>query len=172
MIRKRFPHYWSFVREFQRSVVDSRHEVPLLRSLECEGRQKSQRRGYDCTAYMDYMDLDVSLIHYRASVFYLMSFNKLLNKQLRHRWFRTAWRSCVTAMYYSGYGLSQWETTLLCNVVSHWLSPYPDWLLWWRRLVDIFEEYHRIVAFYESTEALKGHRVLWKIEICYLIRMT
>ena len=23
-----------------------------------------------------------------------------------------------------------------------------------------------------STEALKGHRVLWKIEICYLIRMT
>ena len=24
----------------------------------------------------------------------------------------------------------------------------------------------------ETTEALKGHRVLWKIEICYLIRMT
>ena len=23
-----------------------------------------------------------------------------------------------------------------------------------------------------TTEALKGHRVLWKIEICYLIRMT
>ena len=23
-----------------------------------------------------------------------------------------------------------------------------------------------------STEALKGHRVVWKIEICYLIRMT
>ena len=22
------------------------------------------------------------------------------------------------------------------------------------------------------TEALKGHRVVWKIEICYLIRMT
>ena len=25
---------------------------------------------------------------------------------------------------------------------------------------------------YVYTEALKGHRVLWKIEICYLIRMT
>ena len=24
----------------------------------------------------------------------------------------------------------------------------------------------------EITEALKGHRVVWKIEICYLIRMT
>ena len=26
-------------------------------------------------------------------------------------------------------GLSQWETTLQCNVVSHWLSPYPEWTL-------------------------------------------
>ena len=30
---------------------------------------------------------------------------------------------------HSGYGLSQWETTLQCNVVSHWLSPYPEWSL-------------------------------------------
>ena len=27
---------------------------------------------------------------------------------------------------HSGYGLSQWETTLLCNAVSHWLSPYAN----------------------------------------------
>ena len=26
----------------------------------------------------------------------------------------------------SGYGLSQWETALHCNGVSHWLSPYPE----------------------------------------------
>ena len=26
-------------------------------------------------------------------------------------------------------GLSQWETTLQCNVVSHWLSPYPEWAI-------------------------------------------
>ena len=25
-----------------------------------------------------------------------------------------------------GYGLGQWKTTLQCNVVSHWLSPYPE----------------------------------------------
>ena len=30
---------------------------------------------------------------------------------------------------YSGFELSQWETTLHCNVVSHWLSPYPEWSL-------------------------------------------
>ena len=27
------------------------------------------------------------------------------------------------------YGLSQWETTLHCNVVSHWLSSYTEWPL-------------------------------------------
>ena len=32
-------------------------------------------------------------------------------------------------MGHSGYGLSQWETTLQCNVVSHWLSPYAEWSL-------------------------------------------
>ena len=28
---------------------------------------------------------------------------------------------------HSGYGFSQWETTLYCNIVSHWLSPYRVW---------------------------------------------
>ena len=27
----------------------------------------------------------------------------------------------------SEYGLSKWESTLQCNVVSRWLSPYPEW---------------------------------------------
>ena len=41
---------------------------------------------------------------------------------------------CIMASYlrditrdHSGYGLSQWETTLQCKVVSHWLSPCPEW---------------------------------------------
>ena len=44
---------------------------------------------------------------------------------------------------HSRYGSSQWETTLHCNVVSHWLSLYPGWPLamshwplspWWSDL--------------------------------------
>ena len=31
--------------------------------------------------------------------------------------------------YHYGYGLSQWEMTLHCNVISHWLSLYPKWSL-------------------------------------------
>ena len=27
---------------------------------------------------------------------------------------------------HSGYGLSQWETTLHCKVISHWICPYPE----------------------------------------------
>ena len=45
---------------------------------------------------------------------------------------------CVMIRNYSGYGLSQWETTLQSNVVSHWLSRewahtqnYP----WWSRAI-------------------------------------
>ena len=34
----------------------------------------------------------------------------------------------------SVYGLSQWETTLQCNVVSHWLGPYTEWCLYRSRL--------------------------------------
>ena len=30
---------------------------------------------------------------------------------------------------HSGYVVSQWETTLHCNVVSHWLNPYQEWSL-------------------------------------------
>ena len=29
-----------------------------------------------------------------------------------------------------GYGLSQWKTTLHCNIVLHWLSQYPAWPLY------------------------------------------
>ena len=31
---------------------------------------------------------------------------------------------------HSGHGLSQWETTLNCNVTSHWLSPCHEWCRW------------------------------------------
>ena len=34
----------------------------------------------------------------------------------------------INSMEHSGYGLGQWETTVHCNVVSHWLSPYPETL--------------------------------------------
>ena len=30
---------------------------------------------------------------------------------------------------HSGHELSQWETTLHCNVVSHWLSSYSEWAM-------------------------------------------
>ena len=45
------------------------------------------------------------------------------------------WRGQCTV--HSGYGLSQWETSLQCNVVSHWLSPYPECSVqWWCYLLS------------------------------------
>ena len=34
---------------------------------------------------------------------------------------------------HSVHALSQWETTLHCNVVSHWLGSYTKWSLWTRK---------------------------------------
>ena len=50
----------------------------------------------------------------------------------------------ASLMDHYGYGLSQWETKLHCNVVSHWLKPYPKYLLlstefrWSRIDLDIY----------------------------------
>ena len=49
------------------------------------------------------------LTHYKQQ---WVKFNKVLNS--------------YTCMDHSGYGISQWETTLHWNIVSHWLSPYPE----------------------------------------------
>ena len=40
---------------------------------------------------------------------------------------------------HSVYGISQWERTLQCNVLSHWLSPYTEWSLCQSGLCKIME---------------------------------
>ena len=37
----------------------------------------------------------------------------------------------TTGRYHSVYTPSQWETTLQCNVVSHWLGTCTEWFLYW-----------------------------------------
>ena len=43
-----------------------------------------------------------------------------------------SWRNTGSVTHYHVrfpppvYGLSQWETTLHCNIISHWLSAYPE----------------------------------------------
>ena len=39
----------------------------------------------------------------------------------------------------SGYRLSQWDTTLHCNIVFHWLSPCPEWSLLLRKISMKYE---------------------------------
>ena len=107
MIWKHFPHYWPFVRRIHRSPANQTGLV-----MWCFG-------------------------------FHFIMLNRLLNKQYDDWRFETHWRCCyvttmrndvcsVVFMWYSTeswcrdhseYGLSQWETTLQCNVVSRWLSP-------------------------------------------------
>ena len=76
----------------------------------------------------------------------IVSINKMLNKQWRCRWFKKPRRSCnvtvnatvsqrvcLTLCGFCGhlfvYAPNQWETTLHCNVVSHWLGAYKKVIL-------------------------------------------
>ena len=55
--------------------------------------------------------------------FFDMRLNKRLSKQSIRWWFGEV------IMNHSGYAPSQWEMTIQCNVVSHWLSAYTEWWL-------------------------------------------
>ena len=78
-----------------------------------------------------------------------------------------------------GYGLSPSETTLHCNVVSHWLSPYPQWSLSYSGVLLLHDSAiskHDITLWYFSGRTQQnittlhhsiitmdkiGHRSLW-----------
>ena len=57
--------------------------------------------------------------------------------ELSSHWYRTEFsppdilKQWSESLYtdHSGYGLSQLEMTLKCNVIPYWLSPYPEWSL-------------------------------------------
>ena len=38
------------------------------------------------------------------------------------------------------YAPSQWETTLQCNAVSHWLGAYTEYVAWYTAWLDIWDE--------------------------------
>ena len=42
----------------------------------------------------------------------------------------TCGRNKPFSRVHSGYGLGQWENALHSNASSHWLIPYPEWLLY------------------------------------------
>ena len=57
-------------------------------------------------------------------------------------------RGCIHRDHFV-YAFSQWETTLQCNIVSHWLGPYTEWSLiqgplsgWWLKITDV----HKVLA--------------------------
>ena len=55
-----------------------------------------------------------------------------INKTLTNKYIHNSAQEIV----HSGYGLTQWVTTLHCNVVSHWLRSYPEWR------VSVFVRHH------------------------------
>ena len=125
---KHFPRYWPFVRGIHRSPVNSPHKGQwrgaLMFSLICvwiNDWVKNRETG----------DLRSHCAHYDVIVMTLWHFitYPCLNRKAHMR------PKGQTSLLLSvpGCDLSQWETTLHCNIVSHWLSPYPDTVQLWDR---------------------------------------
>ena len=58
---------------------------------------------------------------------------------LFHIYLSPSFNVSVLAGTNSGYGFSQWEMTLQCNVISHWLSLYPEWSLYWWQEIELHD---------------------------------
>ena len=76
------------------------------------------------------------------------------------------WQQVVSQRgYHFVYAPSQWETTLQCNAVSHWLGSYTKWSLQQEALQQDFQE-----KVFESVHHLDQPRVAWtwRIIIVYI----
>ena len=72
---------------------------------------------------------------------------------------------------HSGYGLSQWEATLQCNVVSHWLSPCPEWSLWLLlSSVKSFEVWLKLINWVLLSHWLIDHWEKEYITMCFYLK--
>ena len=53
----------------------------------------------------------------------------------------------IISMDHSGYGCSQWKTTLYCNDSFLWLSPYPDWPLIAKSSSSKYNKYNDVYSY-------------------------
>ena len=110
---KHFPRYWPFVRGIHRSPVASGAELWCFLG---SAPEQTVEQTIDTPAG----DLRRRRAHYDITVMTITpkvyGGRHIANDKL------DIWD-------HSGYGLSQLETTLYCNVVTHWLSLYPEWSL-------------------------------------------
>ena len=134
--KKKIPRYWLFVMGIHRSPMNSPHKASDA-ELWCflwfgpgqTVEKGSRRRWFETTSRSLWR-------HCRTLM--TPNHNKTQQKEpsAYNIWDLVYSTSLVTTgehvtvgRYHSGRGLSQWETTLHCNVVSHWLSPCAEWYL-------------------------------------------
>ena len=97
---------------------------------------------------------------------------------------------------HSEYGLSQWETTLQCSIVTHWLSPYQELSTLnrdhfvnepnqWETTLDcnvvshwlfsdgdtFLQHWNGYVATLTEISSLIAHWVIWRNFLYWLLRM-
>ena len=66
--------------------------------------------------------------------------------------------------------MSQWDETLLCNVVSHWLSPFTEWpLLIMCKRYSCIQQLNTIESPYNMVSCLQNpHRIYPTVRLCIM----
>ena len=122
---KHFPRYWPFVRVIHRSPVNIPHKGQwrgaLVFSLVCAWINGWAING-------EAGDLRRHVAHYDVTVMSLVTVDSHICP-FSSRLLPALGTTGNRIREHSGYGFSQWETTLHCNVVYHWLNPYTEWFL-------------------------------------------
>ena len=86
-----------------------------------------------------------------------------------------AQQSCLYRDH-SRYGFSQWETTLHCNAVAHWLNPYTEWhLLYDANLSQVpMNSFNLIETPYSISHwllfVLNQHPCWWILFACFITK--
>ena len=147
---KHFPRYWPFVRRIHRSPVNSprkgQRRGALMFSLICAwiNRWVNNREAGDLRRYRPHYNVIVmppitggfpwkmaGIVELSCFCCEFEQWNcrhlRRLNAHAKPLFLVSlSWDTKHIPRDHSGYSLSQWETTLQCNVVSHWLRPYPE----------------------------------------------
>ena len=100
-------------RSWNGGILDSSWCVSVRPSARSSARPSVCRQGFPNFLKYMYIYYSIHFIHgiYHYGVILLAPIHFRVPNVLDH----------------SGYGLSQWKTTLHCSGVFHWLSTYPEW---------------------------------------------
>ena len=157
MLNLRFNRFVHILTYIYISNVWNQLLSPKCRSFSLNFDKKNYQLYFKATYCLSYLD-NFLVISVYISISYVVSILSPMYRQFSFNFNTNLNQLC---RYRSEYGFSQWETTLQCNVVSHWLSPYSEWPLLCSKAVRCLPYVDRFLANRKSTCYISDMIIRW-----------